>query len=165
MSRKQINREYITITKKLDIPENKLSKYKDSFNKFDKESSGTLSVVEVQKIMRNFGYPMKREEVQQMINEVDSNKDGKIDFDEFVMLMEDYMSQLGEDPVIKAFIDYDKNGDGKITIKEFKYILTHFGNNPITQKEADDLFSNSGLSDKADIDYEDFLLFWRNNMK
>ena len=165
MSRKQINRDYITLTRKIDIPENKLSKYKNSFNKLDKENTGNLSVKEIQKIMANFGYPIGKDEVQQMINEVDSNKDGKIDFDEFVILMENYMNDIGEDPLIKAFIDYDKNGDGKVTVQEFKYILSHFGNNRITKKEADDLFKDFGLNDKVEIEYEDFLLFWRNNMK
>ena len=160
-----MSREYITITKKLDIPEDKLAEYKEAFDMFDKNKKGTLSIGDIVKIMKNFGYPMTKEEARSMISNVDSSGDGEVDFDEFVMIMEKQAHNLGEDEVLLAFKDFDKNDDGKITSREFKYILTHVGERTFTEEEVEALFKDCGLKDNEDIEYEDFILFWRTHMK
>ena len=163
MRKKEVQRDHITVLKKAEVPQKKLNKYKEAFNKYDKDSSGTLSVNEIQKIAKDLGYPMTKEEVQEVFTEVGG--DGKIDFDEFVILMEEYIQSLGEDELIKAFKDYDKNNTGKMTVRDFKYILTNYGDDILNEREADDLFRESGLNDKDYVQYEDFIKFWRRNMK
>ncbi len=165
MSKRQVNREYITVSKKLDIPQEKLAEYKEAFDMFDRNKKGTLSIGDITKIMKNFGYPMTKEEARSMISNVDSSGDGEVDFDEFVMLMEKQIHNLGEDPVLLAFRDFDKNDDGKITNHEFKYILTHVGENIFTEEEVNNLFKECGLKEDDEIEYEDFILFWRTNMR
>ena len=163
MRKKEVQRDHITVLKKAEVPKQKLNKYKEAFNKYDKDSSGNLSVNEIQKIAKDFGYPMTKEEVQEVFAEVGG--DGNIDFDEFVMLMEEYIHSLGEDELLKAFKDYDKNNTGKMTVRDFKYIITNYGDDILNDREADDLFRDSGLRDKDYIQYEDFIKFWRSNMK
>ena len=107
MRKKEVQRDHITVLKKSEVPKNKMNKYKEAFNKYDKDSSGNLSINEIQKIAKDLGYPMTKEEVQEAFAEVGG--DGKIDFDEFVMLMEEYIHSLGEDELLKAFRDYDKD--------------------------------------------------------
>ena len=51
--RKQANKEYVTVTKKLDIPEEKLADYREAFNMFDKNKKGRIGGNEIQKIMKN----------------------------------------------------------------------------------------------------------------
>ena len=77
-------KEIITYTKKLDIPEEKIAEYKEAFDMFDKDGSGTISVTEIVKIMKNFGYPIKKAEAQKMIQDIDDNGDGEIDINEFI---------------------------------------------------------------------------------
>ena len=81
------------------------------------------------------------------------------------MLMEEYIHSLGEDELLKAFKDYDKDNTGKMTVRDFKYILTNYGDDILNDREADEIFRDSGLSDKDYIQYEDFIKFWRGNMK
>ena len=165
MKKKQATREYITLSKKLDIPEEKLQEYKEAFNMFDRNKKGTLSIVDITKIMKNFGYPMSKDEARKMISDIDSSGDGEVDFDEFVMLMEKQVHNCGDDPVLNAFRDFDKNDDGKITNHEFRYILTHVGDNLYTDEEVDALFKECDLKEDDDLEYEEFVLFWRNQMK
>ena len=70
-----------------------------------------------------------------------------------------------EDPVISAFRDLDKNSDGKITNHELRYFLTHVGENTYTDEEVDSLFKECGLKDDDELEYEDFIGFWRSQMK
>ena len=165
MQKKQIDREYVTISKKLDIPEDKLHEYKEAFDMFDRNKKGTLSIGDITKIMKNFGYPMTKEEARSMISHVDASGDGEVDFEEFVMLMEKQVHNLGDDPVLMAFRDFDKNDDGKITNHEFRYILTHVGENKFTNEEVDAFFKECELKEDDNLEYEEFILFWRTHMK
>ena len=161
----QSNKEYVTVTKKLDVPEEKLAEYREAFNMFDRNKKGTLSIGDITKIMKNFGYPMTKEEARGMISHVDASGDGEVDFDEFVMLMEKQVHNLGDDPVLLAFRDLDKNSDGKITNQEFRYFLTHVGENTYTDEEVDSLFKDCGLKDDDELEYEEFILLWRSHMR
>ena len=163
--RREANREYVTVSKKLDIPEEKLSEYREAFNMFDKNKKGSIGVGDIVKIMTNFGLPLTKEEVKKMISTVDSSGDGEVDFEEFVMLMEKQVHNVGDDPVILAFRDFDKNDDGKITNHEFRYILTHVGENRFSDEDVDGLFRDCDLKEDDDLAYEDFVIFWRTHMK
>jgi calmodulin len=161
----QSNKEYVTVTKKLDVPEEKLAEYREAFNMFDRNKKGTLSIGDITKIMKNFGYPMTKEEARGMISHVDASGDGEVDFDEFVMLMEKQVHNLGDDPVLLAFRDLDKNSDGKITNQEFRFFLTHVGENTYTDEEVDSLFKDCGLKEDDELEYEEFILLWRSHMR
>ena len=111
MQKKQVNREYVTVSKKLDIPEDKLHEYKEAFDMFDKSKKGTISATDITKIMKNFGYPISRKEVEGMIAEIDTSGDGELDFEEFVTLMQktiEYIDETDEDLVLRAFKSFDK---------------------------------------------------------
>ena len=159
MYRKQIT----TYIKKLDIPEDKIAEYKEAFDMFDKDGSGTIDVGEIVKIMKNFGYPIKKSEAQRMISEIDDNGDGELDFEEFVTLMEkqtNYVDQTEEELVLTAFKSFDKDHDGKITNHEFKYLLTQMGDK-FTDEELNLLFQESDLDINGTLDYQDFINFWK----
>ena len=73
--------------RKLDVPPDKLSEYKEAFDMFDIDHNGAISIQEISKIMKNFGNPMKEDEIKKMIKPIDSDSDGKVTFEEFVTLM------------------------------------------------------------------------------
>ena len=154
----------VTITRKLDIPEDKINEYKEAFDMFDKDKSGTISATEITKIMKNFGNPVSKKEVERMIAEIDTSGDGELDFEEFVTLMEiqfQEVSESEEDEVLRAFKSFDKDEDGKITNYEFRYILTKIGNNRLTDEEVDELFRECDLQNDGILVYQDFINFWK----
>ena len=156
-------KEITTYIKKLDITKDKIDEYKEAFDMFDKDGSGTIDVGEIVKIMKNFGYPIKKSEAQRMISEIDDNGDGELDFEEFVTLMEkqtNYVDQTEEELVLTAFKSFDKDHDGKITNHEFKYLLTQMGDK-FTDEELNLLFQESDLDINGTLDYQDFINFWK----
>ena len=165
MSRSQPNKQqYVTISKKLDIPEDKVAEYKESFDMFDRNKKGKITINDITKIMKNFGYPLSKDEAKKMVSSVDSSGDGEVDFEEFVMLMEKHIHNISDDPVLQAFRDFDKNNDGKITNHEFRYILTHVGDNKFSGKDVDELFKECEIKDEGELEYENFIMFWRKQM-
>ena len=132
---------------------------------FYKDGSGTISVTEIVKIMKNFGYPIKKAEAQKMIQDIDDNGDGEIDFEEFVTLMEkqtNYVEETDEELVLRAFKSFDKDHDGKITMYEFRYILSQLGD-MFTEEECDTLFKECDLDNDGILVYQDFINFWRSH--
>ena len=158
-------KEVVTYTRKLDIPEEKISEYKEAFDMFDKNKKGTISANDITKIMKNFGYPIKKSEAQKMISDIDDNGDGEIDFEEFVTLMEkqiNFVEETDEELVLRAFKSFDKDHDGKITNYEFKYILTQMGDK-FSEQELNELFTECDLDINGVLDYQEFINFWKKH--
>ena len=88
-------RTVVTTVAKLDVPEDKLNEYREAFDMFDKDHSGSISVDEISKIMKNFGNPMSKDEIREMIKDIDTSGDGELDFDEFVTLMQKQETVIG----------------------------------------------------------------------
>ena len=132
-------KEIVTYTRILDIPEEKIAEYKEAFDMFDKNKKGTISAADITKIMKNFGYPISRKEVESMIAQMDTSGNGELDFEEFVTFMQkqtQIIEESDEDQVLKAFKSFDKDHDGKITMYEFRYILSQLGD-MFTEEECD----------------------------
>ena len=158
-------KEVVSFIRKLDIPEDKIAEYKEAFDMFDKEGKGTISATDITKIMKNFGNPVSKKEVETMIAEIDTSGDGELDFEEFVTLMQkqiQYLEESDEDLVLRAFKSFDKDHDGKITNYEFRYILTQLADK-FTDEECDILFKECDLDNDGYLVYQDFINFWRGN--
>ena len=158
-------KQLVSYTRTLDIPEEKIAEYKEAFDMFDKNKKGTISAADITKIMKNFGYPISKKEVEEMIAEINTSGTGELDFEEFVTLMQkqiQYIDETDEDIVLKAFKSFDKDHDGKITNYEFRYILSQLGD-PFTEEQCDILFKECDLDNDGILAYEDFINFWRNH--
>ena len=160
-------REVVTITRKLDIPADKIQEYQEAFDMFDKDKRGTISVSEISKIMKNFGYPLSKKEIESMIASINTSGTGELTFEEFVTLMEKQTSMIDEtdeDAVLRAFKTFDKDHDGKITNFEFRYILSQLGlDDKFTNEEVDYLFKECDLDNDGILNYQDFINFWKQH--
>jgi calmodulin len=160
-------REVVTITRKLDIPADKIAEYQEAFDMFDKDHTGTISVPEISKIMKNFGYPLSKKEIETMIASINTSGTGQLTFEEFVTLMEKQTSMIDEtdeDAVLRAFKNFDKDNDGKITNFEFRYILSELGlDDKFTSEEVDYLFKECDLDNDGILNYQDFINFWKQH--
>lgn len=147
----------------LDIPENELQEYRDAFNLGDKDGSGSISVKEFKKLLKNMGQKISNEEVANLIRKYDSDNSGEIDFEEFVTFMREIKIQedVEQDIVIKAFMCFDVDKDDAISLEEFRHILCNLGSDRFSQDECDEIFKEADLDHNGELNYREFVDYWR----
>ena len=52
-----------------------------AFKLFDKDGSGTIDKLELERVTTQLGESLSKDELEQMLSLLDVNKDGKIDYD------------------------------------------------------------------------------------
>jgi calmodulin len=57
------------------------------FKQFDEDKNGTISALEIQKLLKKLGDNLSDKELNEIIRGVDSDGDGKIDYEEFVNML------------------------------------------------------------------------------
>jgi calmodulin len=141
----------------------RLAEYKDAFEIFDKDKSGDISVHEISKLFKALGHSMTDKEIQKLVDEVNISGEESIGFDEFVQLMEKLDSQVEseEEAVIRAFKVFDRDQNGFLSVAEFKHILVNLGDK-FTEAEVDEIFREADLDGDGQIDYHEFVDFWKN---
>ncbi|XP_014847065.1 PREDICTED: glycerol-3-phosphate dehydrogenase, mitochondrial [Poecilia mexicana] len=59
-------------------------RYKNRFHKFDKESKGFITTVDVQRVLESINVHIDENALHEILNEVDLNKNGQVEFNEFL---------------------------------------------------------------------------------
>ncbi|CAL1270023.1 unnamed protein product [Larinioides sclopetarius] len=98
------------------------------FNVFDSDKSGSVSLEEFMRVMRNFAKQSPAEKLRYLFDVYDINNDGNIEFSELRNVISECMKenglQFGEEETDELtrmlFDDADTDGSGTITFTEFK---------------------------------------------
>merc|ERR1712189_164114 len=114
------------------------AEFKEAFDEFDKDGSGTISTKELLGVMRSMGQNPTEDELLALVMEVDINGDGTIDFDEFLGMMKQKAHEVDEDSDLKeAFRIFDRDRNGYIDRKELKKVVSMLGT-MLTKEEVDE---------------------------
>ncbi|KAG0237735.1 hypothetical protein BGW42_000141 [Actinomortierella wolfii] len=71
--------------------EQEIKDFRESFDVFDKDDSGSISKSELRSLLRVIGEKTNHAEIADKFKEFDTNNDDQIDFDEFLVLMKGLM--------------------------------------------------------------------------
>ncbi len=160
--------------RKLAVPEEKLEEYKESFDYFDRDLSGEITIQELKGLLTSLGQSSTNKRSKEMIEELDQNGDGMITFEEYVTIMEEQENPSGdadydgpmdsEDDIIKAFKVFDVQKKGYLNAMEFRHILKNLGDedNRFSDSEIDQVFKEADLDKNGRIEYYEFVEFWKN---
>ena len=151
---------HLKTEKVLAVPEEQLKEYKEAFDLFDRDQTGLIGPNEIYSLLKNFGNPTPKKEIDQLMADFDEDGDGKLSFDEFVTFLHQSYVTLDEmEAVIRAFKTFDRDNSGEIDLNEFKFILEQLGH-----KLPDDvvklIFYESNLNENGKMDYNEFVNFW-----
>ncbi|XP_063073538.1 glycerol-3-phosphate dehydrogenase, mitochondrial [Engraulis encrasicolus] len=79
--------EQLTNTSEISLSEQEIHRYKKRFYRFDKESKGFITIVDVQQVLEKLSMRIDENALHEILNEVDLNKNGQVELNEFLQLM------------------------------------------------------------------------------
>ncbi|XP_045062284.1 glycerol-3-phosphate dehydrogenase, mitochondrial isoform X1 [Coregonus clupeaformis] len=79
--------EQLTGTSEITLDTQEVARYTNRFHKFDKDSKGFITTVDVQRVLQNISVQIDENALHEILNEVDLNKNGQVELNEFLQLM------------------------------------------------------------------------------
>ncbi|KAJ5078494.1 alpha-actinin sarcomeric-like protein [Anaeramoeba ignava] len=102
------------------VTEQQMKEFREVFDHFDKNKSGSLDKLEFSGCLKSLGEDMSDEELDKVFQQIDTDKSGKIEFDEFVTFMASRTVDMDtKDQILESFRDLSKT-PGIITEQEFQ---------------------------------------------
>jgi len=145
----------------MDLQELQHAEFKEAFNEFDKDGSGTISNKELLHVLRSIGQNPTEDEILELVMESDANGDGTIDLGEFIELMKRKSSETDQMESLKeAFKIFDKDKSGYIDRKELRSVTTTLGQS-LTTDEFDAFWKEADSNGDGKLDYEEFIKMMR----
>ena len=81
--------------KTLEITDQELHAYENTFMELDMDCSGSLGLDEMKMLMVMLGEKFDKDELQDLLEEYDSDKSGELEFNEFVVMMKGWNTRFG----------------------------------------------------------------------
>merc|ERR1711934_494115 len=129
-----------TMVKKrqVNISEDDMRQFKEAFELFDTDQSGTIDATELKFCMQALGFDPSPFEIKEMLEKIDQDGNGCVEFDEFVDLLSGKMDE--KDPATEmadAFAMFDKDSTGRITMKNMQDVIREMGNPELADNEPE----------------------------
>jgi len=132
------------------------AEFKEAFDEFDKDGSGSISTKELLHVMRSIGQNPTEDEINELVMESDMNGDGTLQLNEFIEMMKKKSSESDQTEELRmAFHMFDRNKDGYVDAKELKSLLTTMGER-LTQEELEEFMRLADMDGDCKLDYEEF---------
>ena len=149
-----------------DLSSRQITQLKSEFLALDENKDGTISTVELGKLLREVKgkLNMTEKDITRIIYDFDQDGSGTIEVNEFLIAM---ASRKDRDVIIKAFsnrsairkqfVKFDKNKDGFISTKEFKKCLETTTKTKLTMEQIEQIMKKSVKNGDGRIDYDEFI--------
>merc|ERR1712088_172073 len=128
--------------RKIEMDAVRSAEFKEAFDEFDKDNSGTIS---------------PEEQLLNLVLEVDIDGNGTIEFEEFLTMMKKKASEADEESDLReAFKIFDRDKDGFISMKELKKVCSMLGT-MLTKEELDEFMAEADKDGNGKLDYDEFV--------
>jgi len=147
-------------TKGLTVNEAEELKERETFDLFDKDGSGSISVDELGKVMRALGYDKTQRELQTIMEDYDIDKNGTISYEEYTGIIDKHkLSHVEvEIQLREAFLVFDRDKSGTLDRCELQEVLCEMGE-PLSKKEVDYVLSKIDINQDGKIEVDEFVKF------
>eukprot|EP00238_Polyblepharides_amylifera_P001186 CAMPEP_0196571036 /NCGR_PEP_ID=MMETSP1081-20130531/1220_1 /TAXON_ID=36882 /ORGANISM="Pyramimonas amylifera, Strain CCMP720" /LENGTH=244 /DNA_ID=CAMNT_0041887795 /DNA_START=260 /DNA_END=994 /DNA_ORIENTATION=+ len=108
------------------LTEEQIAEFKECFEMFDEDGSGTVDQKELGDILAAMGQKLNGKELTKMVAKVDLDMSGSVDFPEFCALMAWQMYSSGEELQLRKIFDIcDEFGEGLVPKTSIRYIISN----------------------------------------
>merc|ERR1712198_229406 len=139
------------------------AEFKEAFDEFDTDGSGTISPEELLGVMRAMGQNPTEDELLNLVLEVDIDGNGTIEFGEFLNMMKQKAGEVDEEADLReAFKIFDRDKDGYISMKELKKVANMLGT-MLTKEELEEFMAEADADGNGKLDYDEFVKMMLSN--
>ncbi|KAL6011002.1 hypothetical protein ACLOJK_001446 [Asimina triloba] len=135
-----------------------LNQLRDIFARFDMDSDGSLTHLELAALLRSLGLKPTGDQVHALLANMDSNGNGSIEFDELVETIMPEMSRetvVNQEQLVEVFRSFDRDGNGFITAAELAQSMAKMGH-PLTFLELTEMFREADTDGDGVISFTEF---------
>lgn len=138
-----------------------LTQLKDIFSRFDMDSDGSLTQLELAALLRSLGLKPSGDQLHALLASIDANSNGKIEFDELVSaLLPDYASApedlfINQEQLLEVFRSFDRDGNGFISAAELAGSMAKMGH-PLTYRELSEMMREADTNGDGVISFSEF---------
>ncbi|KAK7871297.1 hypothetical protein R5R35_007573 [Gryllus longicercus] len=142
-----------------------MREFREAFRLFDRDGDGSITQLELGRVMRSLGQFAREEELRLMLREADADGDGNVSFEEFVSIVcnlgaagagaastaEDEERELRD-----AFRVFDKHNRGYISASDLRAVLQCLGED-LSEEEIEDMIKEVDVDGDGRIDFYEFV--------
>ncbi|XP_052199629.1 probable calcium-binding protein CML16 [Diospyros lotus] len=140
------------------LQSNQLKQLKDIFMRFDMDSDGSLTHLELAALLRSLGLKPTGDQIYVLLANMDSNGNGSIEFDELVEAILPDMSEevlINQEQLMEVFRSFDRDGNGYITAAELAGQMAKMGH-PLTYRELSEMMRDADTNGDGVISFNEF---------
>ncbi|KAK7265045.1 hypothetical protein RJT34_32661 [Clitoria ternatea] len=135
-----------------------LNQLREIFGRFDMDSDGSLTMLELAALLRSLGLKPSGDQVQLLLGNMDSNGNGTVEFDELVRtILPDMNAQvlLNQEQLLRVFNCFDRDGNGYISAAELAGAMAKMGQ-PLTYRELTEMIKEADTDGDGVISFNEF---------
>lgn len=140
------------------VQSEQLKQLKDIFMRFDMDSDGGLTQLELAALLRALGLKPTGDQLHILLADMDSNGNGLVEFDELVALILPDISEqvlVNQEQLMEVFRSFDRDGNGYITAAELAGSMAKMGH-PLTYGELSDMMREADTNGDGVISFNEF---------
>lgn len=141
-----------------EIQVDQLDQLREIFARFDMDSDGSLTILELAALLRSLGIKPSGDQIHALIADMDSNGNGFMEFEELVdAILHDISAELllNQEILLGVFKCFDRDGNGFITAAELAGAMAKMGQ-PLTYRELTEMIREADTDGDGVISFNEF---------
>ena len=152
---------------RLPLTQDQIKKMKSEFLALDADGDGTITVNELEKVLRSMRGKLKASDadIKRAIKEIDKDGDGTIELEEYMKSRKNktnmdliHRALVQRSRVRKEFERFDVDQSGYITKEELMAVIQARAAVTISEEQIDQMMGDSDENQDGKISYEEFVL-------
>ncbi|KAI4344029.1 hypothetical protein L6164_011306 [Bauhinia variegata] len=141
-----------------ELHDDQLNQLKDIFTRFDMDSDGSLTILELAALLRSLGLKPSGDQIHVLLANMDANGNGFVEFDELVSaILPDINEEalLNQEQLTHVFKCFDRDGNGYISAVELAGAMAKMGQ-PLTYRELTEMIKEADIDGDGVISFHEF---------
>ncbi|KAK0588290.1 hypothetical protein LWI29_037240 [Acer saccharum] len=142
----------------MSLPVEQLKQLEEIFARFDMDSDGSLTILELAALLRSLGLKPSGDQIHILLANMDSNGNGSVEFDELVKAMLPDINEttlINQEQLLDVFRAFDRDGNGFITAAELAGSMAKMGQ-PLTYRELTEMIKEADTDGDGVISFDEF---------